>query len=971
VVAAAGAARRNDIRGPALRPAVVARRGGPPSVIGSTCQPGAAWQTWTYDVSTGVLALSNGTLCLASSVWPPVDGTALVAAPCAAGDPSQRFNLTSGSGNAISLTAAGAPAFCANLAGYGTSPGTQVWLYTCSASDCQDNCAWTAPAPAGAAGPLVNPASGLCLDAGTGPPAPHTCDPGSPAVGLPFCDGTLDLDTRIDDLWARLDNKTRVDLFSIPIQPNAAGGPLNLPSVYWDITCIAGLSPGRFSPQPNVTVFPCTTGQAASFDVDLVAAIGAATATEGRIVNQVNYRATGGTTWQGVLCDGGPLANTQHDPRWGRVSETYGEDMWLTAAMGIAATRALQNRTAPDASGVDWLLTSQVTRHFMGTHGASDLPHDAEEYILPQWREEHQMRVYGAFQRPADGGAEGVMCAISAFADAGDVPPPRNNASAGIINYVPNCVNTYLLDEKLRTEWGSDCFIQSDCCDSIDAIVSHDYVATLEEAVAAAVNAGLSASYGNPSGITAALVAALADGSISADTYEARIKRTLRTLFRVGVFDTSNPSNPYRGPWNESLLDGPDHRALARAAVARTVVMLENRAAALPLAALPPRVAVIGPFSNCTSLAGGYGGHDSDNDPYTCNYGHSYSGFMSAVSTYVSAAQEEAAAGGGTSTVTAVLGSRVRNPDGTGGLAAAAAAAAAADLVVLCLGTGTQLEVEGLDRTALTLPDAQTALVAAVVAAIPPTAKLVVFLVTAGAVDFDEPRADAVFYAPYGGEETGHGGWDVIMGRAMPAARMPVTAFRNGYLNITAPLANFNMVTATAGFPVGRTYRFFNDSAAQAATGAAAPFILHKFGFGLSYCSFTYSALAAQAQADNSVTVQVSVSAAARAAPAGGPPCREVTQVYLTLPPAAGVVTPLYSLAAFASTEIPDPGAPPTALHFTIPADALLTTWVNGTRSLAGGAYTFAVSGHLPDDVNGTARMSNVVSTTVALPWSG
>lgn len=63
-------------------------------------------------------------------------------------------------------------------------------------------------------------------------------------------------------------------------------------------------------PQPNVTVFPNTIGQAASFDTDLVDRIGRATALEGRIVNQINYRLTSGTTWQGVLCDGGPLANT-------------------------------------------------------------------------------------------------------------------------------------------------------------------------------------------------------------------------------------------------------------------------------------------------------------------------------------------------------------------------------------------------------------------------------------------------------------------------------------------------------------------------------------------------------------------------------------------------------------------------------------------------------------------------------------
>ena len=140
--------------------------------------------------------------------------------------------------------------------------------------------------------------------------------------------------------------------------------------------------------------------------------------------------------------------------------------MVLTQAMGIAATRALQQRTDPVGdTGLAFLKQSQVTRHYMGTHGANDMPHDAEEYILPQWREEHQMRIYEAFQRPDLGGAEGIMCAISAFAEAGDVPPPRNNLTIGVRPWTPNCVNPYLMTTKLRDEWKSDCFVQSDCCD--------------------------------------------------------------------------------------------------------------------------------------------------------------------------------------------------------------------------------------------------------------------------------------------------------------------------------------------------------------------------------------------------------------------------------------------------------------------------------------------------------------------------
>jgi beta-glucosidase-like glycosyl hydrolase len=62
------------------------------------------------------------------------------------------------------------------------------------------------------------------------------------------------------------------------------------------------------------------------------------------------------------------------------------------------------------------------------------------------------------------------------------------------------------------------------------------------------------------------------------------------------MFDTSNPANPYAGPYNESELDGATHRALAREAVAKSTVLLENRGGALPLLSLPARIGVIGPF---------------------------------------------------------------------------------------------------------------------------------------------------------------------------------------------------------------------------------------------------------------------------------------------------------------------------------------------------------------------------------------
>ena len=934
-----------------------------PGLIGGACNSTASFQSFTqYPDGT----LRSGSLCATAAQWPLPDstGTAVLMSACISPPPStQLFNFTGASGpNAISLVATAAPSFCVNLAGYGTIPGTQAWLFSCSPADCEENCAWVASS---GAGHYSNPKSGLCLDSGTEPPpppAPHTCAPGSPSAGLPFCDYTLPITTRVADLYARLTFDQRIDLFSIPIQPNTYDPVLNIKSVFWDITCIAGLSPGHLDPQLDGTVFPNAIGQAASFDVDLVSRIGMATALEGRITNQINYRTSGGLTWQGTLCDGGPLANTAHDPRWGRQSEAYGEDVHLTQAMGIAATRALQQRTAPDPdTGLAFLKTSQVTRHFMGTHGANDMPDDAEEYILPQWLEEHQMRIYEAFQRPDMGDAEGIMCAISAFADAGDVPPPRNDPN-GTRPYVPNCANPYLMTEKLRNQWKSDSFVQSDCCDSIDAVVNHRWVSTLEEAVAAVIDAGLSASYGNFEGISTALRKALADGLVSNATFDARIQRTLLTIFRVGMFDTHNPANPYAGPYDETLIDGPAHRQLAREAASKSTVLLENRGAppALPLTALPPKIAIIGPFADCADNTGDYGCHESEYPKLSCSYGHSYSGKTSVVSTVLSAARDEVAAAGGSSTIEYVLGSGINVAAGvTDGLAAAANVTAWADLTVLVVGLGCY-EAEGRDRLNLTLSGAQAALVQTVAAAKASAGRLIIAVASAGGVDLVEPRADAVLQIFYNGEETGAGLWDVLLGRVSPSARMPETVYAWQYLNLVAPEINFNMVT----FGTGRTYRFFNNSAAVAKSGGSQDtYIRYRFGYGLSYCTFEYSGLVLTPNAtDGSISVEVDVMAVSPA----GRACREVTQVYLTLPPQAGLVTPIYSRVAFTVTPLPAPPAEATHLTLSVKYDDLLTTLVNGTRVLTGGAYTFSVSGHLPDDAKG-AMQSNVLTAVSTL----
>ena len=413
---------------------------------------GGAHEQWTLSASGQLISSTSGLCATSASPLPVPDGTSVFMSACLpGGSPTQSFSFTPGNS---SLVLSGQRSSCLNLAGYGTSPGTPVWLFSCSAGDCEGNCDWSpAPSPS-SPGSLANAASGLCLQDGTPPPPqPHTCAPGSPSFTLPFCDPSLPVASRVSDLLARLDVRTKIQQFSIPVSRFAYNRSLNLKGFLWDLTCMRGISPGALQPNRCVTVFPHASALAATFDAPLVARVGAATWLEGRIINQVNYAASGGTSWQGVHCDGGPLANTAHDPRWGRISETYGEDPYLSMAMGVAATRALQNRSADRR----WLATSQVTRHYLGYHGANDLPHSGEEFIDFHGFADQQEGPYSAFQARAGGDAEGIMMAMSAFAIGA-----RADWGTPVAPMIPSLVHPYLW-AKLRDEWKSDCFAQTDC----------------------------------------------------------------------------------------------------------------------------------------------------------------------------------------------------------------------------------------------------------------------------------------------------------------------------------------------------------------------------------------------------------------------------------------------------------------------------------------------------------------------------
>ena len=218
--------------------------------------------------------------------------------------------------------------------------GAQVSLRKCDDSKCVSLSRWNYTS-----NETFETYDNFCLD-GTSTSS-RSCDENSPSRSFPFCNASLPLAERVADLAERvsLDDQI-VQLSAIYAAPIL---DLGIPSFWWDQTCIHGVADdydmSHYSMQTRlasyVTIFPHAIAQAASFDVTLARRIAKATADEARALNARRY-ALGYLDASNVclICNGGPLANLVHDPRWGRTSETYGEDPYVISRFASQVSSA-------------------------------------------------------------------------------------------------------------------------------------------------------------------------------------------------------------------------------------------------------------------------------------------------------------------------------------------------------------------------------------------------------------------------------------------------------------------------------------------------------------------------------------------------------------------------------------------------------------------------------------------------------
>ncbi|HEV3325634.1 MAG TPA: glycoside hydrolase family 3 N-terminal domain-containing protein [Puia sp.] len=317
------------------------------------------------------------------------------------------------------------------------------------------------------------------------------------------------------------------------------------------------------------TVFPQCIGIAAGFDDSLLFRVGVAVARELRAV--------------GVRQVYAPVINIARDPRWGRMEETYGEDVFLTSRMGVAYTKALQQ------GGVTATL-----KHFVDNYGAGGHDSYASEN---SWRTLRETYLEPFRVCIVDGGAGGVMAAYNS------------------VDGVPCSNNPVLLNDILRKEWGFKGIVVSDYGGVGGVFSTHHVVDSSQEAEAECLKAGLdvmlASGYYQLPGL-------LKSGKISSGDINRSVRRVLTAKFQLGLFE-----NPYvdTGAANQTVRS-PEHRALALASARKTMTLLKNTGRTLPLDEnAVKRIGVFGPVATVLSLgdysgpSGGWKG-DSAVTPY-------------------------------------------------------------------------------------------------------------------------------------------------------------------------------------------------------------------------------------------------------------------------------------------------------------------------------------------------------------------
>ncbi|EAO3938313.1 beta-glucosidase BglX [Salmonella enterica] len=559
------------------------------------------------------------------------------------------------------------------------------------------------------------------------------------------------------------------------------------------------------------TVFPISLGLASSFNLDAVRTVGRVSA----------YEAAD----DGLNMTWAPMVDVSRDPRWGRASEGFGEDTYLTSIMGETMVKAMQGKSPADRYSV---MTS--VKHF-AAYGAVE---GGKEYNTVDMSSQRLFNDYmPPYKAGLDAGSGAVMVALNS------------------LNGTPATSDSWLLKDVLRDEWGFKGITVSDH-GAIKELIKHGTAADPEDAVRVALKAGVDMSMADEY-YSKYLPGLIKSGKVTMAELDDATRHVLNVKYDMGLF---NDPYSHLGPKESDPVDTNAesrlHRKEAREVARESVVLLKNRLETLPLKK-SGTIAVVGPLADSQrDVMGSWSAAGVANQSVTV-----LAGIQNAV--------------GDGAKILYAKGANITNDKGIvdflnlyeeavkidprspqAMIDEAVLAAKQADVVVAVVGESQGMAHEASSRTNITIPQSQRDLITALKA----TGKPLVLVLMNGrplALVKEDQQADAILETWFAGMEGGNAIADVLFGDYNPSGKLPISFPRSvgqipvyySHLNTGRP---YNPEK-----PNKYTSRYFDE--------ANGP--LYPFGYGLSYTTFTVSDVTLSSptmQRDGKVTASVEVT---------------------------------------------------------------------------------------------------------------
>ncbi|WP_430973905.1 beta-glucosidase BglX [Sunxiuqinia rutila] len=571
------------------------------------------------------------------------------------------------------------------------------------------------------------------------------------------------------------------------------------------------------------TTFPIPLAEACSWDLELMEATARAAAEE--------------ATASGVAWNFAPMIDIARDPRWGRVMEGAGEDVYLGSLVAQARVRGFQG--IDNYTGLDKGNTMiACAKHFVA-YGAAQAGRDYHTTDIS----EHTLHetYFPPFQAAIN---EGVGSFMTAFND---------------LNGVPCTGNKYLYTDILRKQWDFKGLVVTDYT-AIMELIAHGYAQDLKHGAELSLNAGIDMDM-----ISEAFVGHLRElveeGKVSEAQIDVAVARILEMKFLLGLFD-----DPYRycdAQREKEEIMSQDKLELAHKAAQGSIVLLKNENNVLPLdKKSAKRVALIGPFVDERESLNGEWAMKGDRkksvtlrEGLNAKYAGSNVKFNYAEGTKLPLLDRR------TQKITPV------NSADRNGFAKAVQVARNSDVILVAMGENFHWSGEAASRTDITLPGNQRELLKE----LKKTGKPIVLVLFNGRpldLSWEAENVDAIVEAWFPGIMAGHAVADVIAGDYNPSAKLVMTFPRNvGQIPIFYNAKN-----------TGRPYNSERPADYRSSYIDVENTPLYPFGYGLSYTSFEYSNLKLD---KDSFSKGGSIKASVEVANTGNFDGEEIVQLYI------------------------------------------------------------------------------------------